>query len=219
MQHPVLSQAQNWALVFFLLQSRESKWCFLLFCEHLGPEFKSLTIKYRFRAGERQKIIYDYQMHQFYWFGMAICNLPLQEETSNYLTAEHREITTKLLLCSQRNCSKYFHKVQHIQDVSEHDTWSGQLRHPLVFGDSDQKAPGPPWRGRMDSLVQCVSPAGPTDGAHCAFRSLVCAGIPTHCSSFSVCFTAHQAVCGISLCFNKTIPNKNQIFVRFQNSG
>lgn len=49
-----------------------------------GPEFKTLTVKPRYRARESQTIIYDYQMHQFYWFWMAICNLSLQEETSRF---------------------------------------------------------------------------------------------------------------------------------------
>lgn len=56
-----------------------------------GPEFKSSSVKSRFRAGNRQIITYDYQMHQFHWFRVAICNLPLQEKTSGYLAVEHRQ--------------------------------------------------------------------------------------------------------------------------------
>lgn len=55
-----------------------------------GPEFKSPSVKSRLRGGKRQIITYDYQVHQFHWFGMAVCNLPLQEETPDYLAVEHR---------------------------------------------------------------------------------------------------------------------------------
>lgn len=50
-----------------------------------GPEFRSPSINSRFRAGVRQTIIYVYQMHWFYWFGIAIYILPLQRETSQLL--------------------------------------------------------------------------------------------------------------------------------------
>lgn len=69
------------------------------------------------------------------------------------------------------------------------------------------------------ALVQCVFLTGPMSRTYCTFWSLACTGIPTQCSSSSVCFTAYEAVCGILLYLNKTISNKKQIFVRLQNSG
>lgn len=84
---------------------------------------------------------------------------------------------------------------------------------------SDLKALGPMWGGRMHLLEPVCVSTGPRCGTHCALRSLVCAGIPTHCSSFPEHFTARQAVCGISLYLNKTSSNKNHIFVRLPNVG
>lgn len=88
---PVLPQERHWALIFFSLTKQRKQVMSPSLVWAFDPEFKSLSIKSRFRAGKRRIITYDYQMHQCYWFRMALCNLALQEKTSGYLAVERRQ--------------------------------------------------------------------------------------------------------------------------------
>lgn len=168
---PVLPQERHWALVFFSLTKQRKQVMSPSLVWAFDPEFKSLSIKSRFRAGKRRIITYDYQMHQCYWFRMALCNLALQEKTSGYLAVERRQAVV--------------HTTELFQVFSLSPAYPGCVWTGHIISCVRSKVPWRPWSPHRA-------------GAACPYRfwcvrciALLVTGwycTPTHYSSFSVLY-------------------------------
>lgn len=148
---PVLPQERHWPLIFFSLTKQRKQ---VMFHSLLSePEFKCLSIKSRFRAGKRQTITFDYLMHQFYWFRMAICNLLLQEETSGYLAVEHRQAVL-------------MHTTELFQVFSLSPAYPGCVWTGYKISCVRSKVP---WRHWSPHRAGAVSIPAVMGGVHCTF--------------------------------------------------
>ena len=107
---PVHSQEQNWTLVVFSVTKQRKQVMFpsllyepLALSSNLRPSSLDLELE---KDKQSYMIIRCTNSTDLGW---QYATYHFKRKPPRYLAAERQEIPAKLLLCTQRSCSKYFH--------------------------------------------------------------------------------------------------------------